>query len=196
MTSPPDERATMKVNLMKMIAGFFALTVALTGCGNEGAITGLDAGAELSALTDEEQRLACESSNAYMEDNAGEATKRFGCMMAAAMTASFSEEDFVSTCEASFDACMIPPADVEEAGEAGGCEPKDLSDCKGTIADVEACSESMVNQLNKLAEEFKCEEPQEEDAAKESEDPFTTPECTQLFTNCPAFGPEQEPAGE
>jgi len=193
MTSPPYGETIMKLNLLKMIAGVFALTVTLAACGDEGAITGLDTDTELSALTDEEQKLACENSGAYMEENAGEATKKFGCMMAASMAASFSGDDFVSTCEESFDACMTAPAEEEEEE---GCELKDLSACEGTVADVEACFDSMISQLNKLAEELKCEEPQEDDAGSDPANPFVTAECTKLFTDCPAFGPEQEPAGE
>jgi len=195
MTSPSFGETIMKLNLLKMIAGVFALTVALAACGDEGAITGLDTDIELSALTDDEQKLACENSGAYMEENAGEATKKFGCMMAASMTAAFVEgDDFVSTCEESFDACMVAPAEEEENEE--GCEPKDLSACSGTVADVEACFDSMISQLNELAGGLKCEEPQEGDEAAESLNPFVTAECTKLFRACPAFGPEPEPAAE
>ncbi len=186
----------MKMNSLKIIVGVFALSLILTACGNEGAITGLDTKAELSELTDEEQKLACENSGTYMEENAGEATKRFGCMMAASMAASLTGgEDYVTTCQESFDSCLVAPAQEEEQEEEG-CEVQDLSDCSGTVADLELCYDSMVNQLNKVAEELKCEEPQQSNSSSSTDNPFLTAECSTLVEACPAFGPEESTSEE
>ncbi len=141
--------------------------------------TGVSGDKQLSELSEDEKKTACENISEYYDKEVGdERLVRFACTFTAAFTSSEAE------CDVAFEACVAEGM-VTESEDS--CVVEGDVACDATVEEYEACLDEQIEATVEFIDSFSCAAIFNESGEGSGLGPETGELCTALAQKCPGL---------
>ncbi len=147
--------------------------------------TGVSGDKQLSELSEDEKKTACENIGDYYDKEVGEERLvRFGCIFKGAFNPEVTNE---AECDLSLDAC-VAAGEVTVSEDDDSCVVDGDIACDATVEEYEACLDEQVEATVEFIDSFTCAAIYGEGGGGGgSLSPETGPLCTALAQKCPGL---------
>ena len=139
-----------------------------------------------SDMSGQEVATYCEERREFVETVATDTINEYFCIFEAAFEAALDDgDDPVSVCEQAFAECMSgdPQTEVTECD----IQSIDRSDCDATVAQMNACIDEELEEIEQFVNDFSCNLVDEEADEVEDVTDEPGPACQTVYDACPAL---------
>ncbi|MCY1061575.1 hypothetical protein [Nannocystis sp. SCPEA4] len=155
----------------------------------DSSISGLPEDKEVSELTDAEQVQLCEADKAYTNREITEDDiNRAVCSFQGIVDSLTESDGSVEACNKARDECLASPENLVHVEEVD-CQPGDLSACKTTVGELDACVEEIVTDLKTFYEVFDCANLERFKDEGPPQGPERGDACSHVQSECPGLLP-------